>query len=216
MSVGKLLTACINFCREKYPEDFVARGQRLNNALAVGAEMIKDPKTAQLLGTCPCCSQLIGEVITSYSDSTSVHTLYKLVRYCRQNRVHEFKSGDVKDLLDHTQYANMNHLDRFGGIVYRPINPKTGNPYKSTYYGINLERADEFFRNERKAPVQIVSNRITGERIASTEKLMKDFPGMGEYLDADGGYDPEHIVSDEKSEPRQDKLPTVPQHYSQH
>lgn len=208
---------CIAFCRKKYPDDpeFVAKGVRMFNAIQAAAEMISDADIAKRIGNCPCCTQKIGEVITSYNDVTAVQTLYKLVKWCSENETNEFKTSDVKHLLDHTQYANLNHLDRFGGIVYRPINPKTDTPYKSTYYGINLTRAHEFFRNERKAPVQIVSNRITGERVASTEKLLRDFPGIGEFLDEDQMYDPDHIVSDANAIARQDQLPTVPQHYPQ-
>lgn len=216
-----LKAACIEYCRKEFPgdgspaavEEAIQKGVRMANAVKAAAAMIADANIAERLGNCPCCTQPIGEVITSYTDSTSIRTLYKLVAWCRENKVHEFKSSDVKHLLDHTQYANMNHLDRFGGIVYRPQNPKTGKPYQSTYYGINMERAREFFRNERPAPVQLVTNRITGERIASTDKLMRDFPGMGEFLDGDGMYDPEHIVSDYKAVPRQDGLPTVPNQY---
>lgn len=208
-----LLGICIEFCRTEYPDDpeFASKGARMKAAIEAAARMVL--KKSEALQDCPCCGQPIGEVITSYTDSTSIHTLYKLVKYCSENNVHEFKTSDVKHLLNHTQYANMNHLDRFGGIVYRPIDPKTQKPYKSTYYGINLTRAWEFFRNERTAPVQLTTNRLTGERVASTEKYMKDFPGIGEFLDTDGIYDPEHIVPDDNAVPRQDSLPTVPQHY---
>lgn len=218
MSEKILKAECIAFCKREYPEseDFVAKGVRMFNAIEAAKRLISEKDIAQRLGNCPCCTQKIGEVITSYNDVTAVQTLYILVKWCSEHEVHEFKTGDVKHLLDHTQYANLNHLDRFGGIVYRPNNPKTGKPYRSTYYGINLTRAHEFFRNERKAPVQIVTNRITGERVASTEKLIRDFPGIGEFLDDDGSYDPQHIVPDVKSVPRQDALPTVPQHYPQH
>lgn len=217
MSDQILKAECITYCKERFPDDseFVAKGVRMFNAIMAARELINDPVLAKRLGTCPCCSGKIGQVITSFSDITSVQVLYKLVKWCSDNGKNEFKTTDIKHLLDHSQYANLNHLDRFGGIVYRPKNPKTGKPYRSTYYAINLTRAHEFFRNERPAPVQIISNRVTGERIASTDKLLKDFPNIGEFLEADGRYDPDHIVPDRQAVPRQDSLPTVPQHYPQ-
>lgn len=159
---------------------------------------------------CPVCDQLIDDVKTSYSIHTAVDVLYKLVQWCRANGRHEFDVAEVKGFLDHTQYANVNHLDRFAGIVYRPMNPETSEPYKGKFFGINLQRADEFFRNERAAPVQIVTNRLTGERVAVTQKYLKDFPQFQEFLDDRGAYDPDRIIPDAGSVQYQ-SLPTVPE-----
>lgn len=186
---------CIEHCGAKFNDP--DKGEKLFNAVIEARELLD--RFANELGFCPCCDQSVDDVKTDYTDATSVHALYKLLKWCIRHQCHEFKSSDVKHLLDHTQYANLNHLDRFGGIVYRPKNPKTGKQYKSTYYGINIQRAEEFFRNERPAPVQIITKRLTGERIASTEKLLRDFPSIGEFLDADGNYNPKHIVSDDDS-----------------
>jgi hypothetical protein len=144
---------------------------------------------------CPFCSNPIADTTTSFTDHTAVRVLWELARWCRSKGRHEFDVSEVKDLLDKTQYANLNHLDRFAGIVYRPINPKTRKPYTSKWYGIHTQRADEFFRRERKAPIQITYNRFTGERMAVTEGYVNEFPKIKEFLDADGSYDPLHKVA---------------------
>lgn len=202
------MAACKAFCLKAFGDQ--EKGERMFAAVKAARNVLDEKRND--LKYCPCCDQPIADVKTDYSDATSVLTLWRIAAWCRGKTRHEFSASDVKHLLDHTQYANLNHLDRFGGIIYRPIDPKTKKPYRSRYYGINLQRADEFFRNERPAPTQIVTNRLTGERLASTEKLMRDFPGMGEYLDAEGNYQPDHVVSDFGAILRKDGLPTVVQH----
>ncbi len=151
------------------------------------------------LHNCPFCSFPIEDTTTSFTDHTAVRVLWELVQWCSRKERHEFDVSEIKDLLDKTQYANLNHLDRFAGIVYRPINPKTKKPYASKFYGINLTRAWEFFKGQRKAPIQITYNRFTGERTAVTEGFVHEFPNIREFLDADGFYNPHHKV--ERGEP---------------
>lgn len=206
MRTEKLRSTAETFCARAFGDS--TKHERLLVALKVAAKMVIEWRNT--LKYCPTCDQPINDVKTDYTDATSIKTLYALYAWCKERGRHEFESSMVKHLLDHTQYANLNHLDRFGGIMYRPIDPKTKKPYRSKFYGINMSRAREFFANERAAPVQIITNRLTGERVASTEKLMRDFPGMEEFLDDRGFYDPEHIVSDDKAVPRKDGLPTVP------
>lgn len=212
-----LRSAVMRFSKENFYEDdnptaWIDKGERLLNALAAGRQIVYE--YADSLKLCPCCNQPIGEVKTSFNMQTAVSTLYALVKWCSEKEKHEFEMKEVKHLLDHTQYANLNHLTKFGGIVYRPINPKTEKPYTQGHYGINLTRAWEFLRNERAAPVQITRDRLGRHRTGSTEKFLRDFPSIQEFLDEDGHYDPDHIVSDEASEPREDGLGTVPEHYT--
>ena len=116
------------------------------------------------LKCCPFCSNPIADATVNYTVQAAVQALYKLYRWCGEKRRHEFKISEVKHLLDHTQYANLNHMARFGGIVYRPqLYGKT----RAGWYGIHMERAAEFFACRRKAPVQITHNRFTGERTAT-------------------------------------------------
>ena len=194
-----LRNLCIRWCVENFPndKDSASKGLRMYNALLESRRMLDTLRNT--LQYCPCCDNPVDDTITSFTDTVAVEALYKLWQWCKEKGVHEFDSSEVRHLLDHNQYANLNHLDRFAGIVYRPQDPKTGKSFKAKYYGINFERAKEFFENKRPAPVQIVANRLTGERTASTEKLLKDFPGMAEFMGDDGIYNPKHIVSGENA-----------------
>lgn len=138
------------------------------------------------LGHCPFCSQPIHDVTETFTKQTMVNVLFVLVQWCEEKRVHEFDMKDVKHLLDHTQHANLNHLVYTDGIFYRPEDAE-GKQVKGRY-GIHLERAHEFFRGERKALVQIISNRFTGERVGETWKYIHEFPDITDFLDKYGQY----------------------------
>lgn len=140
------------------------------------------------LGHCPFCSQPIADTTTTYTQETAKDTIRIILNWCNYRNRHEFKSSDIKDLLSHTQYANLNHLVAFGGIIYRPINPKTGKQYNSTYYGIHRQRAEEFLNGRREIPVQIVRNRFTRERVGVATGTVDDMPDVADMIDDDGKY----------------------------
>lgn len=137
---------------------------------------------------CPMCSNPIHDVITTYTKETAEDVVRILYRWSTEKGRHEFKIGDVKHLLDKTQYANMNHLVAFKGIFYRPINKKNGRPYTSTYYGIHRGRAEEFLRGQRPGPIQIRRNRFTHERVDESEGKIGEHPHVAEMVDTDGIY----------------------------
>lgn len=194
------------------PTAHIAKARRLKSALLAGRGLVDE--FADELEFCPCCQQKVSSVTESFNLTAHVETLYKLVKWCQEHNKNEFEMKEVRHLLDHTQYANLNHMTKFAGIVYRPVNEKTGKPHTSSHYGINLKRAWEFFRNERPAPVQIVRDRLGRNRKATTEKYVRDFPALHQFLDSDGNYDPDKIVSAENAVARKDGTPTVPDHYS--
>lgn len=139
-------------------------------------------------GHCPFCSQPIADTTVTYTEETAKDAIRIILNWTTATGKHEFSTADIKHLLTHTQYANLNHLVAFGGIIYRPINPKTGKRYTSKFYGINRERADEFLRGLRPAPIQIVRNRFSRERIDTAEGTADDLPHTTDLIDADGHY----------------------------
>jgi hypothetical protein len=134
------------------------------------------------------CSSPISDTVTTYTKETAEDVIKILYRWSIDHRRHEFKSSEIKHLLDHTQYANLNHLIGFKGIIYRPVNPKTRVPYTSGHYGIHRGRAEEFFRGVRKGPIQIRRNRFTHERIEEVEGTIGEHPHVSDLLDAEGNY----------------------------
>lgn len=140
------------------------------------------------LGYCPFCSSPIADIVVTYTDETAREAISKVVEWCERVGTHEFTTSDIGDLLTHTQYANLNHLTAFGGIVYRPKNPKTGLAYKSKFYGINLMRAHEFLSGARTIPIQIKRNRFTRERTDQSDGTVTNLPPVAQFTDEDGQY----------------------------
>lgn len=146
------------------------------------------------LGHCPFCSQPIADTTTTFTEETAKDTIRIILNWCNSKDRHEFKSSDVKDMLTHTQYANLNHLVKFGGIVYRPVNPKTGKTYNSTYYGIHRGRADEFLDGKRIVPVQVKHNRFSRHRTGEAEGTVDELPHVSDLLDEEGNYKQPKII----------------------
>ena len=140
------------------------------------------------LENCPFCSQPIADTKTTFTEETSRKVIEKILQWSDEKGKHEFKAGEIKHLLDHTQYANLNHLVSFGGIIYRPFNRRLNKPYSSIWYGINRQRALEFLRYERKIPIQIRRNRFTKERVDTAEGDRGDLPHVSDLVDSEGKF----------------------------
>jgi len=142
---------------------------------------------------CQCCESEVWDVVTSYPKESVLEILGMAMMYSRKTGAHEFTLKELQDVvgrkLSHTAYANINHFVRFGGIMYRPLDPKTGAPYKSGHFGINIERARAFFKGAYQAPIQEVRNRLTDER-TYTKASIKDFPSIASFIDEEGNYNP--------------------------
>lgn len=139
---------------------------------------------------CPFCTQRIDDVNTHYTKQTAVDVIQIIYDWCKQSGKHEFRSREIKKLLNHTQYANLNHLDRFAGIIYRPMNKWTGKPYSSSYYGMHMERAEGFLVGVIQGPLMITTNRLTKERLVTKSGYVSDFPDTLDLLDGEGNYAP--------------------------
>lgn len=145
-------------------------------------------ESANELEHCPFCSQPIKDTTVTFTQETAKDAIRIILNWCNEKGRVEFKTSEIKHLLTHTQYANLNHLVSFGGIIYRPINRKTGKRYSSTYYGINRARADEFLRGEKLIPTQITRDRFTRERTGEAEGTADDLPHTNDLLDESGRY----------------------------
>lgn len=143
---------------------------------------------ANELEHCPFCSQPIKDTIVTFTQETAKDAIRILLNWCNEKGRVEFKTSEIKHLLTHTQYANLNHLVSFGGIIYRPINKKTGKRYTSTHYGINRARAMEFLRGEKLIPTQITRDRFTRERTGEADGSVDDLPNTADLIDGDGRY----------------------------
>lgn len=138
------------------------------------------------LKDCPCCgSNIQDRKVALYKGM--IDALYKIYIWCGKNDRHEFQMHEVRDFLGKNEYARLGDFTRFGGIVYRPkVEGK-----KKGHYGINMERAKEFFHGTRMIPVQITLNQITNEIIDQTDAYWYEFPSLVELMKEKGQYDHE-------------------------
>lgn len=190
------------------------KAQRLWNATNALRKLVQENNNE--VGYCPCCDARVSDKKVSFNKDT-VRSIHRIYRWCGEKEKHEFKTSEVKHMMDKTSYANIGHLKKFGGIFYRPTDPETGKTRRGLW-GMNMERAKEFFEGKRTAPVQIIKDRFTDKIIASTEKYIGEFPDIREFLQDNGLYDPHYTVSDQDADrKRQATLgrKTVPDYQSE-
>ena len=109
---------------------------------------------------CPLCNGNIEDrKVTIYKEL--IESLYRVYVWCGKQNIHEFEMKDVKHLLGRNEYARFGDLIRFGGLVYRPEMKDSGKTRKALY-GINMERARDFYAGITPMPVQLTLNQITG------------------------------------------------------
>lgn len=173
--------------RECTPEEF----EQIRWAMSVVKKVTQEHRNE--LDGCSICNRPIEDVQTQYPKEVVLEILGIAMLYVRITGEHEFTVADLQKKtgkqLTHTAYCNINHFVRFGGIMYRPIDPETGEKYKSSHFGINMQRAREFFRGERPCPIKIMHNRFTNES-THTNVMIGDFPHMIDLIDDEGNYNP--------------------------
>jgi hypothetical protein len=156
------------------------------------------------LGTCPFCDRSIMDRDESIYKEL-IMSLYRVYRWCGENKTHEFNMKDVRHLIGKIDYPRFGNLHHYGGIVYRP---GTGVKKKNNgVYGINMERAREFFRGTRDIPVKRTIDMITGLTIAETRVYVKDIPELKTFIDEDGNYDHRAPVCVDYTAPSKRGLP---------
>lgn len=155
------------------------------------------------IGECPCCGQnIMDRKVSLYKEL--VNALYRVYCWCGEKGIHEFEMKQIKNMLGKNEYARFGDLVRFGGIVYRP---KIDGEKRKAVYGINMERAREFFSGGRTIPVQIVLNQITNEIISQTECYYHEFPSLLAFIKENGLFDFEKMVAVEPVLPPEPVIP---------
>jgi len=149
-------------------------------------KLLVDEKLREKTATCPVCySNIKDRKIALYAEL--IDALYEVYKWCGQFKRHEFETKEIKHLLGKNEYARFGDLVRFGGIVYKPRN--ADDKTRKGWFGINMQRAKEFFAGEREIPIQININQLNKEVIDKRYIKIGDFPKLATMLKDHGLYD---------------------------
>ena len=134
--------------------------------------------TTGQIDRCPHCHSIVSEREIAL-DRTMVSAMWKVFVWCKEKGVHEFQTRDVIHLFSKTQYARFGDTIYFGGIVYK---------HSKAHYGINMERAEEFFKNRYAVPRSIWKNPVTKEIRKTEDIVLRQVPHLSQLIDEDGYY----------------------------
>ncbi len=158
-------------------------------------ERIKTSEAAKVLldnrnevGRCPLCNGNVEDRdIAIYEEL--IGQLYEIYKFLGKSQKHEFKMKEVRHLLDFNGYTRFADLIRCSnGILYRPTNEE-GEVIHRASYGMNMERAKEFFSGRRPVHLQISLNQITGEKTVLRDAMVHQIPPLQAILTSEGVYD---------------------------
>lgn len=154
------------------------------------SQLESDHEFRERVGNCPMCNNNVRDrKITLYQEL--IWALYGVYRWCGQNQRHEFDIRDIKKLIGKDEYARFGDLVRCsGGIIYRAID--TVGKKRRGYYGINMERARDFFHGNRQIPMQTLLNQVTNTRMEVKYAYIHELPRLRDLLREDGTYD--HMI----------------------
>lgn len=142
------------------------------------------------IGNCPFCNSNIKDrKVALYKEL--IDALYGVYCYLGRKRKHDFEMKEIKHLLGKNEYARFGDLVRFGGLIYKP---KLYGKTRKAYYGLNMQRAREFFAGSRTIPVQITLDQITNEIVDETPCYITEFPRLKSILNKEGLYDYEKDI----------------------
>jgi len=148
--------------------------------------LLDDSDKRNKLHHCPLCNTSVADrTVSLYKEL--IDALYRVYKWCGEKETHEFETKDIKHLLGKNEYARFGDLVRFEGKIYKPKNAE--GKTRKALYGMNMERAKEFFNGERKIPLQIVINQMTNEMIESHYVYIDAFPELHQLLTREGMYD---------------------------
>jgi hypothetical protein len=106
--------------------------------------------------------------------------LAKAYKFCVDHKVHEFEMKDIREFLDHNQYARFGDWVMFGGLVYKKGKAK---------YGLNMPRVEEFLYKGSTIPSTVWKDPVSGLLTATAWKTAKELPGLLEFLNAQGLFE---------------------------
>lgn len=117
-------------------------------------------------------------------DKSMVHALILAFKWCKEKGRHEFKMGEIRHLLDHSQYCNFNNWIRISsGLVYP-------GPEKRIY-GLNMERIEAFMKDEYLVH-DVTIDQITRVQVKGPGYVMSKVRGVIKLLDEKGVYQVEY------------------------
>jgi len=135
---------------------------------------------------CPTCGQSINDrEITLFRGM--IDALFVVWKWCKEQGVYEFSRKQVKHLFKgENQTARFGDLIYFGGLVYRlefgiHINSKG-------YFGINIERCNQFFAGLYKIPTSVWKNPLNGEITLSDYKMLGQIKKLRDFLNENMEY----------------------------
>lgn len=133
--------------------------------------------------TCPTCGQSVNKrEIIFYSGMVKI--LFKILRWCEEKGVHEFRRRDIAHLLEgHSENARFSDLILFGGMVYRPDGERKGG-----YYGMNIGRVRDFLAGKYEVPTVILKDPLTGTLEMTEPRNVHQIPNLTEFLDENQQY----------------------------
>lgn len=106
--------------------------------------------------------------------------LWSVFRWCKAKGVYEFDRKSIKHLFSsENETARFGDWVMFGGLVYKRGKGK---------YGLNMERCEEFFKDQYKIPTIIWKNPANGELRKEEYQSVKGIPSLLKYLNEQQEY----------------------------
>jgi hypothetical protein len=136
-------------------------------------------KKEHVIERCPTCGHTVSDrEISLYSGM--VRALWLVYKWCLGKNRYEFTRKDIKHLFkNENDTARFGDWVMFGGLIYK---------LKKGSYGLNLERAEQFFAGRYRIPLRLLKNSATGNLSKLEEGTIKDIPTILKFLNEDGEY----------------------------
>ena len=141
---------------------------------------------------CPTCHHIIDKrEIALFKELMT--TLARVFKWSQEKEKHEFTRKEIENLLitgnEKARFGDLVFWD--GGLVYRPKGKKHG------FYGLNIERCDQFFSNKMAIASRATKDPMTKEIKFHDPKFAREFPGLIKFLDADLFYQTRYYKRDD-------------------
>ena len=107
-----------------------------------------------------------------------VVSLFKVLRWCEENKRQSFDMKEIKHLLDKNAYARFGDLYLFG---------LTAKMEKGSYL-LKIATCREFFAGYRTIPHSVLKDPTTGEIIPKEHVHISSIPNLTEFLDENRQY----------------------------